>query len=123
MKNEHPLIQDMNPKNLRISPDMVSSSTDLASPEKRIFDKDWINLRKSIISFGKVLRPIKVYYDEANDNYLVLTGYRRWQIALEFEFDTIPVVIITEKSSEKRREISFMDNMTPVPNNIFTKYQ
>jgi len=62
-------------------------------------DKDF-ELLVSSIKDNKILEPLVVYYDEVDDYYHLVIGFRRFWAAKEAEQDYIPCIIEKEKPSD-----------------------
>lgn len=77
-------------------------------PRKTFTEASLDDLASSIARHG-LLQPI-IAEEDGSDGYIIVAGERRWRAAMRAGLDTVPV-IVRRLSSDKRLEISLIENI------------
>ena len=74
------------------------------NPFQSVDENEYNELRDSIMEFG-IITPLIV--NKSDNSYEIISGHRRWQIAKELNFETIPVYV--RELSKEDAVINFVD--------------
>jgi ParB-like chromosome segregation protein Spo0J len=74
------------PQQLQASPELITVQALMP-----IDSSDRERLKNDIKESKEIRDPIKVYYDNKQNSFLILGGFNRWQIAIELGLDTVPI--------------------------------
>ena len=92
----------INKKTEHLNPELLQPFEN--NPFQSIDENEYNELRDSIMEFG-IITPLIV--NKSDNGYEIISGHRRWQIAKELNFETIPVYV--RELSKEDAVINFVD--------------
>lgn len=95
------------PKNTAYFSDSGSANTDIHN-DKITIDNNSYRETQASIKVNGIVDPLIVYPDK-DGKYLIISGHRRYTIAIEEGIDRLPVRIIKNKLSEARQSLLIID--------------